>query len=295
MTLMISVNAVRRSRKPRFSWLRYCSPQATVYAGQDRNLYAELRQLRVSAPRRGALGALAAALAVDPGQRFGSGRQRAGLRVRGPGGGQRPRAQVSGVTVQQPGSLLGIQDRCRRPGRARPARESRPSAPRGGPRRSWHRSRSPATDGRTTHRRPSIFRSILLTVNNRDSNVCAVGDTAASAGLVAGITFPALLGAALRAYSLGDGGRTGPRRIRGHAKDRLPRGGQPGAGRSSLQDVADELAMSKQAAGQLVDVSGGERVLRPPAGPGGPTPGRAQAHRPRPRCRLCDLASRLPR
>jgi DNA-binding MarR family transcriptional regulator len=84
--------------------------------------------------------------------------------------------------------------------------------------------------------------------------MCAVGDTAASAGLVAGITFPALLGAALRAYSsamaaeldrggFGDMPRTGYRVV-----------GSLARGRSSLQDVADELAMSKQAAAQLVDV-----------------------------------------
>jgi DNA-binding MarR family transcriptional regulator len=75
-----------------------------------------------------------------------------------------------------------------------------------------------------------------------------------SAELTASITFPGLLGAALRAYSaamvaeldragLDDMPRTGYRVI-----------GSLARGSSNLQDIAIGLGMSKQAAGQLVDV-----------------------------------------
>ena len=75
-----------------------------------------------------------------------------------------------------------------------------------------------------------------------------------SSGMAASITFPGLLGAALRTYSaamaaeldragLDDMPRTGYRVI-----------GSLARGSSNLQDIAIGLGMSKQAAGQLVDV-----------------------------------------
>ena len=80
------------------------------------------------------------------------------------------------------------------------------------------------------------------------------GTAAASSGPPAEISFPGLLGAALRAYASAMGAgldragfpdmpRTGYRVV-----------GKLARGSSSLQDIASELAMSKQAAGQLVDV-----------------------------------------
>jgi DNA-binding MarR family transcriptional regulator len=75
----------------------------------------------------------------------------------------------------------------------------------------------------------------------------------ASSGPSAEITIPGLLGAALRAYASAMG--TGLDRA---GFQDMPRTGYRVVGRlargsSSLQDIASELAMSKQAAGQLVD------------------------------------------
>jgi DNA-binding MarR family transcriptional regulator len=82
-----------------------------------------------------------------------------------------------------------------------------------------------------------------------------MGDSPAAAPTPpAEVTFPGLLGAALRAYSsamaaeldragFADMPRTGYRVVGGLAR-----------GSSSLQDLAGRLAMSKQAAAQLVDV-----------------------------------------